>query len=214
MPDPRPTTEPPTHPCRLAPLVREVGRYLGGPEASDTDRARAACTAFRNGKADFDAFAASARCGTDLVSVELAIRGGGRDLLSVYSHLPSPLTLLLVCGRNCEDGDTVGLRQRTAKCGTMLQEAKWPFGMAEAEMLTRPASTMFAELQQGEACQVRRFERTVRGIGRLATEREHAEQRRWFPRIRRWRDPERGLRGLSFRLGRVTRRVGRIRVAA
>jgi hypothetical protein len=96
----------------------------------------------------------------------------------------------------------------------MMQEAQWPFGMAEAEMLTRPVSTTFAELQDGDACAVQRSERTVRGFGRVATEREQSDRRRWFPRVRRWRDADRGLRGLSLGLGRVTRRVGRIRPAA
>jgi hypothetical protein len=132
----------------------------------------------------------------------------------VYSHLPSPLTLLLVCAQNCEPGDVVGLRQRTAKCGTMCQEAHWPFGVSEAEMLTRPATTLFAALNESDACQVRRYERTARGIGRVATEREQRERRLWIPRLGRWTDEERRIRGFALRFGRVTRRYGRIRTAA
>ena len=193
--------------------MREVGRYLTGPDATEAERGQAACTAFRNTREDFETFAASSRQGTDVIAVELSIRGGGRDLLSVYSHLPSPLTLLLVCARNCEDGDVVGLQQRTAKCGTMHQEARWPFGVGEAEMLTRPATALFSDLNETDACQVRRCERDRKMLGRVATEREEREYRCWFPRLGRWRDAERGLRGVSLRLGRVTRRIGRIRPA-
>jgi hypothetical protein len=198
----------------MAPIVREVGQYLTGPDATDAERGEAACNAFRNARADFDQFAASALRGEDVIAVELAIRGGGRDLLSVYSHLPSPLSLLLVCARNCEHGDLVGLRQRTAKCGTMHQEARWPFGVADAEMLTRPATELFAALNETDACQVRRHERTVRGIGRVATEREERDRRVWCPRLGRWRETDRGIRGITLRFGRITRRVGRVRPAA
>jgi hypothetical protein len=80
-----------------------------------------------------------------MLSMELTIRGGGRALHSVSTYLPSPLTLLLLCTRNCERGDVVALRQTTAKCGATTQEAQWPFGLGEAERLSRPVSTTFGE---------------------------------------------------------------------
>jgi hypothetical protein len=148
-PGPSVVLGPPLHPCRLGPVVREVGRYLAGDDASPREQRHAAAHAFRNAQADFEAFRSRLCDGTTLTAMELSIRGGGRDLLSVSTHLPSPLTLLLVCTRNCEDGDVVAVRQRTAKCGSLLQEARWPFGLAEAERLTRPASVLFHELQVG-----------------------------------------------------------------
>jgi hypothetical protein len=140
---------PPLHPCRLGPVVREVGRYLAGDDASPQEQRHAAAHAFRNAQDDFEAFRSQLCEGTAMTAMELSIRGGGRDLVLVSTHLPSPLTLLLVCTRNCEDGDMVAVKQRTATCGSMLQEARWPFGLAEAERLTRPASMLFTELQVG-----------------------------------------------------------------
>jgi hypothetical protein len=80
-----------------------------------------------------------------MLSMELTIRGDGRVLHSVSTYLPSPLTLLLLCTRNCESGDVVAVRQVTAKCGASTQEAQWPFGLAEAERLTRPVAKPFGE---------------------------------------------------------------------
>lgn len=131
----------------------------------------------------------------------------GRELFSVSTHLPSPLTLLLVCTRNCDDGDLVRVRQRTAKCGSMTQEAHWPFGLAEAERLTRPASVLFDELQESGPESVRRRERTL-AKRRIVTERRREQDGPLVPRLRRWRDEQVtgfelcvGVR--AFRLGRV-----------
>jgi hypothetical protein len=46
-----------------------------------------------------------------------------------------------------------------------------------------------------------------------ATEREVGDRRR-RPGLRRWRDDERGLRGVAISTARTTRRVGRIRPPA
>jgi hypothetical protein len=199
---------PPLHPCRLGPVVREVGRYLAGDGASPQEQRHAAAHAFRNAQADFEAFRTQMCEGTALTAMELGIRGGGRDLLSVSTHLPSPLTLLLVCTRNCRDGDLVTVRQRTAKCGSMLQEARWPFGLAEAERLTRPASVLFAELQEAGPESVLRRERSVRGR-RVVTERRHEASSTRVPRVRRWREEDEDLRGFELRVGARAFRFGR-----
>jgi hypothetical protein len=187
-------------------VVREVGRYLAGDDASPREQRHAAAHAFRNAEADFDAFRDRLCEGTALVAMELGIRGGGRDLLSVSTHLPSPLTLLLVCTRNCEDGDLVTVRQRTAKCGSMVQEARWPFGLADAERLTRPASLLFQELQEAGPESVRRRERSVRGR-RIVTERRRETSVR-TPRLRRWREDE-DLQGFELQVGTRAFRFGR-----
>lgn len=195
------------HPCRLGPVVRQVGEYLAGADASEREQRHAAAHAFRNAQSDFEQFTASVKDGTSLISMELHIRGGGRDLLSVSTHLPSPLTLLLVCTRNCEDGDVVGVRQVTAKCGSMTQEAQWPFGLGEAERLTCPVSIVFAELQETGPESVRRHERLI-AKRRIVTERRREETRTLVPRMRRWRDEQ--VNGIEVCLGVRAFRFGRV----
>lgn len=195
------------HPCRLGPVVREVGAYLAGPDASEVDQRHAAAFAFRNAQADFEQFSASTCEGTALIATDLMIQGCVHDLHSVATHLPSPLTLLLLCARNCHDGDRVVLRQRTAKCGELTQEARWPFGLAEAERLTRPASVMFAALQEAGPDAVRRHERVV-GRRVVVTERRREADRLRLPRIRRWREER--LRGVELRIGSRALRAGRL----
>jgi hypothetical protein len=133
------------HPCRLGTVVRHVGAYLAGDDAPEAEQRHAAAHAFRNAQADFEQFSRSVCEPHEMLSMELTIRGGGRTLHSVSTYLPSPLTLLVLCTRNCQPGDVVALRQTTAKCGATSQEARWPFGLAEAERLTRPVSTTFGD---------------------------------------------------------------------
>ena len=199
------------HPCRLGALVREVGAYLAGPDATEVDQRHAAAAAFRNAQADFEQFQASMCDGTALIATELTIEGARRDLHSVATHLPSPLTLLLVCARNCEEGDRVALLQRTAKCGELRQEARWPFGLEEAERLTRPASLLFAALQDAGPDAVRRHERAI-GRRVLVTERRHESHRVRVPRLRRWVDER--VRGVELRFGRRALRAGAAPIAA
>jgi hypothetical protein len=199
---------PTPHPCRLGPMVRQVGEYLAGADAPEVEQRHAAAHAFRNAQADFECFTSSVCDSAAMVSMDLKIRGGGRELHSVSTHLPSPLTLLLVCTRNCEDGDLVGVRQVTAKCGSMVQEARWPFGLAEAERLTRPASVLFEELQKSGPESVRRRERTLVNR-RIVTERRREQTATRLPRLRRWRDDP--VRGIEVVLGTRVLRVGRVR---
>ena len=140
-----------------------------------------------------------------MIAMELHIIGGGRELLAVSTHLPSPLSLLLVCTRNCEDGDLVRVCQRTAKCGSMTQEAHWPFGLAEAERLTRPASVLFAELQESGPESVRRRERTL-ASRRIVTERRLEHDRLLVPRVRRWREEQ--VKGVELCVGARAFRFG------
>jgi hypothetical protein len=213
-PDPAPPVSgpsvvlgPPFHPCRLGPVVRQVGEYLAGSDAPPAEQRHAAAHAFRNAQADFDQFSASVCHGTAMIAIELNITGAGRELLTVSTSLPSPLTLLLVCTRNCEDGDLVSVRQRTAKCGSMSQEAHWPFGLAEAERLTRPASVVFEELQESGPESVHRRERTV-ARRRIVTERRREQEGPMVPRVRRWREEQ--VTGVEVCLGARTFRFGRV----
>src|SRR5919106_4515914 len=87
----------PTHPSQLAELVRDVGAYLVGEGTCDGARKLIGAHAFRHAQPDFEAFAASQRAATDVVCVDLEIRGRGRALHSLYPRVPGPLTVLLVC---------------------------------------------------------------------------------------------------------------------
>ena len=205
--DPAVVLGPPFHPCRLGPVVRQVGEYLAGADAPPAEQRHAAAHAFRNAQSDFEQFSASVCDGTAMIAMELNISGGGREMLSVSTYLPSPLTLLLVCTRNCEDGDLVSVRQRTAKCGSMVQEAHWPFGLAEAERLTRPASVLFTELQESGPESVRRRERTVIKR-RIVTERRREQEGPLVPRLRRWREEQ--VRGIEVCVGVRAFRFGRV----
>jgi hypothetical protein len=190
----------PTHPSQLAELVRGVGAYLVGDGTCEAARRLIGADAFRHAQPDFEAFAAS-QCGAaDVVSVELEIRGQGRELHSVYGRLPGPLTLLLVCARNCRDRDRVLLRQRTAKCGLVCHEARWPFGMEEAEHITRPATGLFEDLGEEGVRAVRARERSLGIFGSIAVRGETRDERVRLPRLVPWatRRPRFGL-GLRWR---------------
>jgi hypothetical protein len=76
-----------------------------------------------------------------LVRVDLLLDGPLGHRHSVFTSLPTPLALLLICLDQCRDGDEVTVVQELAKCGRVRASATWPFGMDEAEALTRPART-------------------------------------------------------------------------
>ena len=173
----------PTHPSQLAELVRDVGAYLVGEGTCDGARKLIGAHAFRHAQPDFEAFAASQRAAADLVCVDLEIRGQGRELHSVYTRVPGPLTFLLVCARNCRDGDRVILCQRTAKCGQVRNEVRWPFGMAEAELVTRPASGLFEELARLGTRAVQARERRLGPLGTIAMRNEQRADRVRLPRL-------------------------------
>jgi hypothetical protein len=198
---------PSPHPCRLGPMVRQVGEYLAGEDAPEHEQRHAAAHAFRNAQADFERFTASICDGVAMTSMELKITGAGRELHSVSTYLPNPLTLMLVCTRNCESGDLVAVSQVTAKCGSMTQEAHWPFGMAEAERLTRPASVLFQELQESGPESVKRRERSV-AKRQVVTERRREQTSVRVPRLRRWTDEQ--VKGFEVCVGARAFRLGRI----
>ena len=108
-------------------------------------------------------------------------------------------TLLLVAARNCRPGDVVSLRQVTAKCGEVRQEARWPFGMSEAESLTRPAAALFAGLAQDGARRVRRSVRDLGRLGKLLLDHERAAEAPHPLSAARWRDGSGRLRGVRLR---------------
>jgi len=204
----------PTHPGQISALVRDAGRYLIGDGTCDAARKLVGAQAFRHAQPDFEAFAASQRDATEVVRVDLEVRGQGRYLHSVYTLVPGPLTLLLICARNCRDGDRVLLRQHTAKCGDLSHEARWPFDVAEAELMTRPAGGVFDELARAGAHRVHSRDRALGPLGVLQVRREHHDHRVRLPRLVPWlaRRPRRGIgvrwrwRGAELRLAWLGRR--------
>ncbi len=190
----------PTHPSQISELVRDAGRYLIGDGTCDAARKLVGAQAFRHAQPDFEAFVDSQRDATEVVRVDLEVKGQGRHLHSVYTLVPGPLTLLLICARNCRDGDRVVLRQHTAKCGDMCHEARWPFDVAEAERMTRPASGVFDELARAGAHRVRSRDRTLGPFGMLQVRLEHHDRRVRMPRLMPWlgRRPRRGI-GVRWR---------------
>jgi hypothetical protein len=186
-----------------------VGHYLLGPDAPEAARRRAAQEAFRHARDDFEAFAASSHGGTDVVTVELTIRGSAMRRHSVYTRLPGPLSLLLVAARNCAPGDLVVLRQVTAKCGDIEHSARWPFGMVEAEAMTRPAGAPFAELGTSGVRDLRHAHRDLGRAGVVLLERERTDAVVRLPRVWFWRTANgRPSRGLRFRWLHTTVRLG------
>ena len=209
QPKPEAETVAPHHPCVLGALVEEVGRYLLGPDAPETARRRAAQAAFRHAREDFERFADSSRSGSEVVVVELTIRGAGVCRQSVYTQLPGPLALLLVAARNCRPGDLVVLRQITAKCGEVEQSARWPFGMAEAETMTRPATARFDGFAGSGILELRHRCRDLGRHGVLVLERERRDTSVWLPRLWIWRKEAGSPRpGLRVRWRHTTFRVG------
>jgi len=128
-----------THPAREAWLLHELETWLAGDRPCQTERRRIVAGALRTAVEDAHDWLGGRLDGTDVVRVDLRVEGPDRDRHSVFRKVPSPLGLLLICLDQCRVGDEVTLTQELAKAGRVEARATWPFGMAEAEELTRPA---------------------------------------------------------------------------
>jgi len=128
-----------THPAREAWLLHELETWLAGDRPCQTERRRIVAGALRTAVEDAHDWLDGRLDGTDVVRVDLRVEGPDRDRHSVFRKVPSPLGLLLICLDQCRVGDEVTLTQELAKAGRVEARATWPFGMAEAEELTRPA---------------------------------------------------------------------------
>jgi hypothetical protein len=58
------------------------------------------------------------------------------------------VALMLLAMRMCDAGDDVRVLQHTAARGTSNRLARWPFGMDDAERLTRPPGCGIADLPE------------------------------------------------------------------
>jgi hypothetical protein len=88
----------------------------------------------------------------EIVATEVRIAGRRRGARrTVFAIAPTPVALLLLCLRLCDAGDEVALVHHTAGKGSTTREARWPFGMAQAEELTRPPARDMALLPDLDA---------------------------------------------------------------
>ena len=128
-----------SHPARQAWLLDELEQWFAGDLPDGRDRRRLVASALRAATTDAHRWLDERRAADDLVRVDLHLGIGGCERHSVFGSLPSPLALLLICLDQCRVGDEVLLVQELAKSGRVEARATWPFGMDEAETLTRPA---------------------------------------------------------------------------
>jgi hypothetical protein len=128
-----------SHPARQAWLLEQLEQWFAGDLADGRDRRRIVAQALRAATEDAHRWLDERLDGCDLVRVDLHLEGEGGPRHSVFPSLPSPLGLLLICLDQCRVGDEVRIVQQLAKAGRVEATATWPFGMDEAETLTRPA---------------------------------------------------------------------------
>lgn len=128
-----------SHPARQAWLLDELEQWFAGDLADGRERRRIVASALRTATHDAHRWLDQRLAPEAVVRVDLQIQGVDRDRHSVFPTLPGPLTVLLICLDQCRVGDEVVVTQELAKAGRVVARATWPFGMDEAETLTRPA---------------------------------------------------------------------------
>ncbi len=128
-----------THPARQAWLLHELDYWFAGDLPDGRSRRQIVGTALRAATTDAHRWLDERLAADALVRVDLHLTGAHCERHSVFPSLPSPLALLLICLDQCQVGDEVMLVQDLAKAGRVEAKATWPFGMDEAETLTRPA---------------------------------------------------------------------------
>jgi hypothetical protein len=75
----------------------------------------------------------------EVIAMELRFAGPTRGFRrTVLATAPTPMALMLLCLRMCDPGEDVVVLQHTATQGPTTRAARWPFGVADAEELTRP----------------------------------------------------------------------------
>jgi hypothetical protein len=128
-----------SHPARQAWLLGELEQWFAGDLVERSDRRSVVSDALRAATTDAHRWLQTRHAPDALVRLDLLIDGPRGHRHSVFSSLPSPLALLLICLDQCQVGDEVTVVQDLAKAGRTSSTATWPFSMDEAEQLTRPA---------------------------------------------------------------------------
>lgn len=122
--------------CLMAWLVEDVGRFLADDSSASGEVGR---QALKRGAEEVNGLLRSAFAANEVVASELRLIGQRTEgRRTVFAETPTPVALLLLCLRLCDAGDEVAVLQHTAARGTTTRTAVWPFGMADAEQITRP----------------------------------------------------------------------------
>jgi len=125
--------------CPVRWLVEDIGRYLAGDDASPAAVGSAGRHAVTRAATEVHDLLRSAYSAHEVVATELRFAGPERGFRrTVFALPPTPVALMLLAMRICDTGDDVSVLQHTAARGTTSRHGRWPFGMAEAERLTRP----------------------------------------------------------------------------
>ena len=125
--------------CPVRWLVDDIGRYLAGDEASPAEVGSVGRQALGRASSEVHDLLHSAYSADEVVATELRFAGPERGFRrTVFALPPTPVALMLLAMRMCDAGDDVAVLQHTAARGTTTRRGRWPFGMAEAEHLTRP----------------------------------------------------------------------------
>lgn len=127
------------HPARQAWLLEELEQWFAGDLPDGRDRRRIVAQALRSATEDAHRWLDQRLACDQLLRVDLHLGSRSGPRHSVFPSLPTPLGLLLICLDQCQVGDEVVVVQELAKAGRVEARATWPFGMDEAETLTRPA---------------------------------------------------------------------------
>ncbi len=128
-----------SHPARQAWLLGELEQWFAGDLPDGRQRRDVVGRALRAATADAQRWLDQRVAYDTVVRVDLHLNGIDRARHSVFPSLPTPVALLLICLDQCRMGDEVLVVQELAKAGRVEARATWPFGMDEAETLTRPA---------------------------------------------------------------------------
>jgi hypothetical protein len=125
--------------CPVRWIIDDVGRYLAGTDAEPLEVSSAGRQAITRAATEVRDLLHSAYSAHEVVATEVRFAGPQRGFRrTVFALTPTPIALMLLCMRTCDTGDDVVVLQHTAGCGTSSRNDTWPFGMARAEVLTRP----------------------------------------------------------------------------
>lgn len=136
--------------CPVRWLIDDVGRYLAGDDATPADVSSAGRTAVTRAAGEVNDLLRSSYSAHEVVATELRFAGPSKGFRrTVFALSPTPAALMLLCMRMCDPGDDVSVLQHTAARGTTSRTGTWPFGMDQAERLTRPPARDTAEPPAG-----------------------------------------------------------------
>lgn len=137
--DPADPTDPFDGVCPVHWMLDDIGSYLAGDDASPAEVGSAGRRAVTRAASEVNDLLRSAYSAHEVVATELRVAGPQRGFRrTVFALPPTPVALMLLAMRLCDVGEHVSVLQHTAGRGTTTRRARWPFGIDEAERLTRP----------------------------------------------------------------------------